>query len=148
MGSKVKILIADDEPDVLRLLEGILTSSGFDLVKATNGKEAVEQVSQEHPDLVLLDIGMPELNGFETCERLRKEKNNETLPILMLTARDRESDIVQALEAGADDYVMKPFERTELLNKINSLLSRAKTRMLPSQLRKTREPNPPEEMME
>ena len=129
-----KVLVVDDELGIRELLHDALTEAGYEVITARSGKEAIEVFRTKKPDLVLLDIMMPELDGFQTCEILRKDSNNASLPIIMLTAKDRESDIVQALELGADDYIIKPVDAKELLNKIDNLLSIAKTGMLPSQL--------------
>lgn len=133
MDKKAKIVIADDDGQIQGLLSRILTSGGFDCVNASSGDEALAAVSREKPDLLLLDITMPGFNGFEVCGNLRKNPEYSHMVIVMLTGRDKESDIVKALEAGADDYVGKPFNQTELLTKINNLLSKAKTGLLPSQ---------------
>ncbi len=133
MDEKQKILIVDDEAGVLTLLESVLTSSGFQVLKASDGSVAVSIVGKEHPALVLLDLNMPNLNGFETCRALRKDPQNHNLPIVILTGKNTESDIVHALDSGADDYINKPFDQGELIKKINHLLAKAKTGKLPSQ---------------
>jgi len=118
------ILIVDDEPRYLRLMEANLVTEGFQVIKATNGQEAVNQVAERHPDLVLLDIMMPVLDGFSACERIREFSN---VPIIMVTARGSENDRVRGLDLGADDYIVKPFSATELLARVRAVLRRAQS---------------------
>lgn len=133
MDSKAKILIADDDAQIQTLLSRILSGDGFLCATASGGDEALENIKDQKPDLLLLDITMPGYNGFEVCENLRRNPDYSHMAIVMLTGRDKESDIVKALEAGADDYVGKPFSQTDLLTKINNLLAKAKAGNLPSQ---------------
>jgi len=116
------ILIVDDEPRYLRLMEANLITEGYQIIKAMNGQEAVDKVADKHPDLVLLDVMMPVLDGFGACERIREFSN---LPIIMVTARGNESDRVRGLDLGADDYIVKPFSATELLARVRAVLRRA-----------------------
>ena len=116
------ILIVDDEPRYLRLMEANLITEGYQVYKATNGQEAVEMVSSKHPDLVLLDIMMPVLDGFAACERMREFS---TIPIIIVTARGSEHDRVRGLDIGADDYIVKPFSATELLARVRAVLRRS-----------------------
>lgn len=118
---KGKILVAEDEPTLLETLEYNFTRQGYRVVTATDGVMAVEQARREKPDVVLLDIMLPKMDGFEVCRILRKEMN---VPILMLTARDDEIDKVVGLEVGADDYMTKPFSMRELLARVKALLRR------------------------
>jgi len=118
------ILIVDDEPRYLRLMEANLVTEGFNVVKATNGQEAVNMVVEKRPDLVLLDIMMPVLDGFGACERIREFSN---VPIIVVTARGSENDRVRGLDLGADDYIVKPFSATELLARVRAVLRRAQT---------------------
>ena len=117
-----RILVADDEPRYVRLMEANLTSENYVVLKATNGQDAVDIVAQEHPDLVLLDVMMPLLNGFEACERIREFSN---VPIIMVTAKGDEQDRVKGLDVGADDYIVKPYSATELLARVRAVLRRA-----------------------
>jgi DNA-binding response OmpR family regulator len=119
-----KILIVDDEPRYLRLMEANLTTEGYQVLKATDGQEAVEIVADKKPDLVLLDVMMPKLDGFGACERIREFSN---LPIIMVTARGNEADRVRGLDLGADDYIVKPFSATELLARVRAVLRRAQS---------------------
>ncbi|MFA5157172.1 MAG: response regulator [Candidatus Omnitrophota bacterium] len=131
---KAKILVIDDNEKNVELLEAILQAAGFEVLKAYNGKQAIEMIGKERPDLLLLDIMMPELDGFQVCELLRKDPQNSGLPVVMVTAKDKESDIVQSLERGADDYIVKPIDKKELLGKIEDMLAKAKNDSLPSKL--------------
>ncbi|MCC7129228.1 MAG: DNA-binding response regulator [Anaerolineae bacterium UTCFX2] len=118
----VNILVVDDEPRYLRLMEANLVTEGFIVTKATNGQEAVDQVVDRHPDLVLLDVMMPVLDGFGALERIREFSN---VPIIIVTARGSENDRVRGLDLGADDYIVKPFSATELLARVRAVLRRA-----------------------
>jgi DNA-binding response OmpR family regulator len=115
------ILIVDDEPRYLRLMEANLITEGFQVLKATNGQEAVDQVVERHPDLVLMDVMMPVLDGFAATERIREFSN---VPIIVVTARGSEHDRVRGLDLGADDYIVKPFSATELLARVRAVLRR------------------------
>ncbi|MDD2679482.1 MAG: response regulator [Candidatus Omnitrophica bacterium] len=130
---KAKILVVDDNEKNVELLEALLQAAEFDVLKAYNGKQAIEMVGKARPDLLLLDIMMPELDGFQVCEMLRKDPQNAGLPVMMVTAKDKESDIVQSLERGADEYIVKPIDKKELLAKIGDLLVKASKHNLPSQ---------------
>jgi len=116
-----KILVVDDVPQNVRLLDAVLSSNGYGVTAAASGKEALEKVTAELPDLVLLDIQMPELDGYEVCRRLRADPATAFLPVVMITSSDSEVR-VNALEAGADDFVMKPFDQQELLVRVRSLV--------------------------
>jgi DNA-binding response OmpR family regulator len=116
------ILIVDDEPRYLRLIEANLLTEGYQVFKATNGQEAVNVVADRHPDLVLMDVMMPVLDGLGACERIREFSD---VPIIMVTARGSESDRVRGLNLGADDYIVKPFSATELLARVRAVLRRA-----------------------
>lgn len=116
------ILIVDDEDDIQTLLNFLLTSNGYETVTAENGQQALDIVSNISPDLIILDIMMPIMDGIEACKRLRQVTN---VPILMLTAKTGEADLVQSLNIGADDFVNKPSEPRVLLAKIKALLRRA-----------------------
>lgn len=117
-----KILVVDDEPRYVRLMEANLVSAGYSVITAENGQEAVRVVDEERPDLVLLDVMMPVLDGIGACERIRRFSN---IPIIMVTARGDERDRVAGLDVGADDYVVKPYSVTELLARVRAVLWRA-----------------------
>src|SRR5258707_2027332 len=116
------ILVVDDKASVTRLLRDYLTEHGFRIVTAGDGREALYVARHEKPDLVLLDIMMPEMDGFEFLRHFRKERNT---PVIMLTAKMEETDKVVGLELGADDYVTKPFGMAELVARVRAVLRRA-----------------------
>jgi two-component system, OmpR family, response regulator RpaB len=118
---KKKILIADDEAMIRRILSTRLTMVGYDVCLATNGTEALEVFKKEAPDLIVLDVMMPQLNGLEVCEELRKVSD---VPIIMLTALSDVADRIAGLQIGADDYLPKPFSPKELEERINAILRR------------------------
>lgn len=119
-----RILIVDDEPRYLRLLEANLRTEGYEVVTAQDGLQALEVFSSNPIDLVLLDVMMPRLDGFATCQRIREFSN---VPIVILTAKGDEQDRVRGLDLGADDYLVKPFSATELLARVRAVLRRAQT---------------------
>lgn len=116
------ILIADDDSKLLKMVGRTLRYEGYQVVTATNGREALSQIDTKRPDLLILDWRMPELDGIQVLEHLRDAGNN--IPILMLTARDAVEDRVEGLDRGADDYLVKPFAPSELLARLKSLLRR------------------------
>ena len=117
-----RILVVDDEPRYVRLMEANLAAEGYQVLKAYDGQKAVEYVAERQPDLVLLDVMMPVLDGFASCERIREFSN---VPIIMVTAKGEEQDRVRGLDVGADDYILKPFSATELLARVRAVLRRA-----------------------
>jgi len=116
-----KVLVVDDEKNIVSILAFNLKKEGYEVITASDGKQAVEAAFKEDPDLILLDIMMPELNGFEACKKIREKMNT---PIIMLTARAEELDKVLGLELGADDYVTKPFSVRELIARVKANLRR------------------------
>ncbi len=116
-----KILAVDDEPLYQHLLKVNLEKEGYEVITASNGEEALEMVSSRHPDLVIMDIMMPKLDGLTASERIRQFSN---IPIVILTARGEEQDRVRGLNIGADDYVVKPFSATELVARVRAVLRR------------------------
>ncbi len=116
-----KILIVDDEPTIVELAQLYLQQEGFEISSAADGVEALVQVRRERPDLLILDLMLPELDGWEVCKRLRAETN---IPVIMLTARSDDVDKIVGLELGADDYVTKPFNPRELVARVKAVLRR------------------------
>lgn len=121
MERQPKILIVDDTPKNIKLLEAVLIPRGYALAAATSGPEALEKVASERPDLVLLDIVMPGMDGYEVCRRLREDPATHLLPVVMITASG-EQEKIKAIETGADDFIPKPFNQAELLARVKSLL--------------------------
>ncbi len=120
-----KILVVDDEPVLVETIDYNLKQAGYQVITAADGASALEAARRETPDLIILDIMLPEMDGLEVCRQLRRESNTATTPIMMLTAKGDEIDKVVGLEVGADDYVTKPFGRRELLARVRALLRRA-----------------------
>jgi DNA-binding response OmpR family regulator len=123
--SERRVLVVDDDPDIRGLLRELLDRRGFDVTEARDGQEALRAFFAERPDLVVLDVAMPVLDGWKTLERIRELSD---VPVVMLTARTTELEKTRGLRAGADDYVTKPFGRQELLARIDAVLRRAGTR--------------------
>ena len=119
---KRRVLLADDDPALRRLIGTTLGTEDFDLLQAVDGEEALRIARQEHPELVLLDVNMPKLDGFEVCRHLKSEPETSGIKVVMLTARAAEVDRTRGREAGADDYFIKPFSPVQLLNKVYALL--------------------------
>jgi DNA-binding response OmpR family regulator len=118
------VLVADDDPDIRSLVVLRLERSGYEVVVAGDGEEALATALERNPDLALLDVMMPKLDGYEVTERLRRADATRHLPVILLTARVQETDIARGLEAGADDYVKKPFSPTELRARVQAVLGR------------------------
>ena len=125
--AKQKILIVDDEPDVVELVQFNLKTAGFLVVTAEDGREALQTAQSARPDLIILDVMLPELDGLEVCKILRRDPATAAVPIIMLTARAEEVDRVLGLELGADDYLTKPFSPRELVLRVKGLLRRGAT---------------------
>jgi diguanylate cyclase (GGDEF)-like protein len=120
------ILVVDDDPDIARFVEVNLRSAGYDVSVASDGEQALERAGQLRPDLVLLDVMMPRIDGFEVAQRLRRNPQTANTSIIMLTAKALSTDKVLGLTAGADDYIIKPFDPIELLARVKGTLRRAK----------------------
>jgi two-component system alkaline phosphatase synthesis response regulator PhoP len=115
---KRKILAVDDETDLLLIIKTALSSEGFEVVTATNGPDALAMAEDEHPDLVILDVMMPEMNGFEVLQALREQPSTERVPVIMLTGLSDKEKIRDALAAGIDYYIIKPFQLHDLISKV------------------------------
>ena len=122
--AKKNIFVVEDEEDILDLIRHNLAKEGFAVSTATDGQEAVKAMLRRPPDLVLLDLMLPGLDGLEVCRRLKKEPKTAAIPVLMVTAKDDESDVVTGLELGADDYIVKPFRMKELVARVRTALRR------------------------
>jgi CheY-like chemotaxis protein len=117
-----RILICDDDPVILRLLQVNLELEGYEVLSAHNGEEALELASAEHPDLVILDIMMPKLNGYETCERLKASEDTKEIPVMFVSAKAQQSDIEKGKSYGVADYLTKPFDPTDLIEIVERLV--------------------------
>lgn len=131
--AKERIVAADDSHLILKIIEDKLSEAGYEVITANNGKEAWEKIIDNPPDLIILDVTMPMMTGWEVCSQLRKHSLTSALPIILLTARSEEEDRIAGLEMGADDYIVKPFSANELLARVKAILARTK---------RTRQANP------
>jgi len=122
-----RVLVVDDEDDLLELLRYNITREGYQVTCVASGEEALRSVRRNAPDLIVLDIMLPSIDGLEVCRRLKSESKTRDIPIIMLTAKSEESDIVAGLEHGADDYIAKPFSPRVLLARVKALLRRRDT---------------------
>lgn len=120
--NRYKIMVIDDEPDIVKLVKISLEMANFEVVEAYSGKEALEKATKIVPDLFLLDIMMPEMNGYEVCAQLKAREATRNVPVVMLTAKGQKGDAEQGLKVGADDYIIKPFDPYELGEQIHEML--------------------------
>lgn len=120
-----RILIADDEPNIVISLEYLMKREGFEVSIAEDGDQAVAMIRADPPDLVILDVMMPRLNGFEVCQEIRSDPKLQSVRILMLTAKGRETEVTKGLALGADAYVTKPFSTKELVERVRAMLADA-----------------------
>jgi DNA-binding response OmpR family regulator len=118
------ILIADDDPDILALVSFRLERAGYEVVQARKGEEAVQLALARRPDLAVIDVMMPRIDGYEATRQLRRQEETSRMPIILLTARVQEEDIARGFDAGADDYVRKPFSPQELGSRVQAALGR------------------------
>ena len=123
-GGKPLVLVADDDPDILALVTFRLERAGYDVVAANDGEQALQLALAQPPDLAVLDVMMPKLDGYEVTTRLRQNERTRRMPIILLTARVQEADIARGFEVGADDYVKKPFSPQELGARVQAILGR------------------------
>lgn len=121
---KSKILVVDDEPDIVETVSFMLQARNFDVITASDGLEGLAKVRSEHPDLTLLDIMMPGMDGYDVCIKLKKDKDTMNMPVIMLTAKGENEAVMRAHKSGADDYIVKPFSLPTLVSKLNKLLDR------------------------
>jgi phosphate regulon transcriptional regulator PhoB len=125
---KEKILIVDDEKDIVKMLDYNLKKEGFRTISAYDGEDALDSATRENPDLIILDLMLPGIDGLEVCKTLKKETKTAHIPIIMLTAKAQEADKIVGLELGADDYITKPFSPRELIARIKAILRRMQTK--------------------
>lgn len=125
-----KILIVDDDPNLVELIQYNLEGEGYEVIAARDGQEGMRLFFTDRPDLVVLDIAMPKLDGYQVCQRIREMAST---PVIMLTAKGREEDIIKGLDLGADDYLTKPFRLGELLARVRATLRRARTEPEPTE---------------
>jgi CheY-like chemotaxis protein len=123
-----KILIAEDERDIRELVIFSLQFGGFTVVQATNGVEAVEQAQKELPDLILMDVRMPKMTGYEACRQVKSLPELRDVPVVFLSAKGQEGEIQTGLEAGAEEYILKPFAPDELVKQVQAVLDRVAAR--------------------
>lgn len=119
-----KILVVDDEPSIVRLMEFILARQGHEMLVAVNGEEALQKVRAAHPDLVLLDIMMPRIDGYEVARALRADPETASMPIIMLSAKAQEEDIQKGMDVGVNEYITKPFSPEHLVHVVADYLHR------------------------
>ncbi|MBN1123279.1 MAG: response regulator [Anaerolineae bacterium] len=118
-----KILIAEDEPDIRELITYTLKFGGFDVVVTNNGEEAVKAAPRVRPDLIVLDVRMPRMTGYEACRKLKDNPRTAKIPVIFLSAKGQEKEVLDGMDAGAIDYILKPFDPAALLTKIGEVLS-------------------------
>ena len=124
MDMKQKILIVEDEPEIAELIRMHMDRNGFQTTVVHSGKAGIDEITRSMPDCVLLDLMLPDLDGLEVCRRLRRHEETEKLPVIMVTAKGEESDVVTGIELGADDYITKPFSPRVLVARVKSVLRR------------------------
>jgi DNA-binding response OmpR family regulator len=117
-----KILVVDDEPHTVKMAESRLRANGYDVITAGNGAEGFQRAKEEKPDLILLDVIMPQMNGYETLGKLKEEKETKSIPVIMFTSKGQVDDVERASYGGAVDYIVKPFDPIVMLNKIKKVL--------------------------
>ncbi len=123
-----KILIAEDEKDIRELVAFTLRFAGFEVVTATNGVEAVEVATETQPDLILMDVRMPKMTGYQACEKLKEQETTRNIPVVFLSAKGQESEIEQGLQSGAAQYILKPFAPDELTRQVSAILEQTKAK--------------------
>ena len=120
-----KIVLAEDEPQIARLIEFKLKKEGYSVTWRENGEEALKAIKADKPDLILLDIMMPVMDGYEVLRRLKEDENLKSIPVIMLTAMAQEKNVVKGIDLGAEDYITKPFHPAELLARVKRILGKA-----------------------
>ncbi len=120
--AKIKVMVVDDSPTDLKLMSGPFLAEGYDLITATNGEDALRKAASEHPDLIVLDVIMPKLNGFKVCRQIKNSVKLKDIKIILLSGKNQESDKFWGKKQGADGYITKPFTKEHLLNTASQLL--------------------------
>jgi len=120
--NKGKVLVVDDEIYILHILDFSLNAEGYEVITAEDGEQAIEKAQKEQPDLVVLDVMMPKIDGYEACRKMKQDPKMKDVPVILLTAKGRDIDRKLGLEVGADDYITKPFSPNKLIEKIGSFL--------------------------
>ena len=123
--SKGRILVVDDEVYIVHILDFSLGMEGYEVVTALDGEEALRKVKETRPDLIVLDIMMPKMDGYETCRALKADASTKNIPVILLSAKGRNVDMQQGYDVGADDYITKPFSPRKLVDRINAMLGQA-----------------------
>lgn len=121
--NRAKILVVDDEVNITQILEFSIGSEGYDVISASNGEEAIEKARREQPDLIILDVMMPRIDGYEACRILKANPLTKNIPVMLLTAKGRDIDKRLGYEVGAADYIVKPFSPNKLIDRINERLA-------------------------
>jgi DNA-binding response OmpR family regulator len=119
-----KILIAEDEPDIRDLVAFTLRFAGYEVVTGTNGEEAVQIAQKEYPDLILLDVRMPKMTGYDACKEIKADPKLKDVPVVFLSAKGQEAEIRDGMDAGAEDYLLKPFAPDQLTDRVRSILAK------------------------
>jgi DNA-binding response OmpR family regulator len=121
---KLTVLVIDDDPVILELLRVNFEIEGFDVICATDGEEGLQRAQSEHPDVVISDIMMPRRDGLQLLSELKRDPDTENLPVILLSAKAQKSEVQQGLDLGADDYITKPFDPLELIDRLNAVMTR------------------------
>ena len=124
MSTQPVVLVADDDPDIRQLVTFRLERAGYEVVEAADGEQALQVCSEMRPDLAVLDVMMPKLTGYDVTRRIREDEALRAMPVILLTARVQDGDVAQGFEAGADDYIKKPFSPQELRARVQAILGR------------------------
>ena len=123
MNEKTRVLLVDDEPDLVQMVSLRLQSAGYEVVPAYDGQQALDQVKQSRPDIIILDLMLPKMDGYKVCRLLKFDERTKGIPVLIFTARAQVEDVTLATECGADAYITKPFDARVLLDKLQELLA-------------------------
>jgi len=122
--ARAKVLVVDDEEYIQHILNFSFGAEGYEVITASDGEEAIAKAKREKPDVIVLDIMMPKMDGYEACKRLKSDPETKAIPVILLTAKGREADRRLGSEAGADDYVVKPFSPGRLIERVEGMLKR------------------------